>query len=355
MQKPDHSDFWRSLNNNSLLRFLLLFACGWVVVQLIGYFYSVIALFAIAAILAVLMDYPVRFLTRYLPRGIAIALVVVGTLVAAIAFVTLLGFQIVTQGNSLLQSLTNALQNNNLPFREYLRQIDIGQITAVLRSSLSTGLGLVGGLFSNTFNGIFVLVIATYMLIDGRKLWATCLSLLPNKSRRGMPSFRERFNHSVQKNFLGFLRAQVTLIIFLSTASFLVYSLLGVQFSLILAVVVGILDAIPGIGATLGVLIVTVLVFVTQGHWMALKVVIASVILQQIQDNLIHPKVMGKALEINPVLIFFALFVGERIAGLLGVFLAIPITGMIVSWYRGTDLESQLLAEPLPLNEPESD
>jgi len=80
----------------------------------------------------------------------------------------------------------------------------------------------------------------------------------------------------------------------------------------------------PGIGATLGVIIISSLVFVTQGPWTALSVVVVSIVLQQIQDNLIHPKVMGKALNINPVVIFFALFIGERVAGLLGVFLAIP-------------------------------
>ncbi len=351
MHKPDSRDLWQSLNHSALIRFLLVVACGWVLVQLIGYFYSIIAMFTTAAILAVLMSYPVRYLSRYLPRGIAIALVVVASIAIALAFVTLLSYQIVTQGNSLLESLTTAVRTSNLPFKEYLNQLNVDQITTVLRSSLSTGLGLASGLFSNTFTAIFLLVIAIYMLIDGQKIWAACLRLLPNHTRdhRG-ETLRERFDRSVQKNFLGFLQGQMTLIIFLSVSSFLVFALLGVRFSLILAVVVGVLDAIPGIGATLGVLIVTVLVFLSQGQWMALKVVIASVILQQIQDNYVHPRIMGRALEINPVLLFFALFVGEKVAGLLGIFLAIPITGMIVSWFKedAETSESTAQSEALP-------
>jgi len=113
-----------------------------------------------------------------------------------------------------------------------------------------------------------------------------------------------------------------------------------------LALVIGVLDAIPGIGATLAVIIVTLLVFLAQGQWMALKVLIASLILQQIQDNLINPKLMGKTLEINPVLLFFSLFIGERIAGLLGVFLAIPIAGIVVSWYKSQAGAEKLLASP---------
>lgn len=339
MTEPSHHDFWRSLNNSTLLRFLLLFACGWVIVQLIEYFYSIIAIFTIAAILAVLMSYPTRFLTRVMPRPLAITLTVLATLGLAIAFVSLLGFQIINEGQGLLNSISTTLQSSNLPFQKFLQQLNIEQIARVLQSSLGTGLGVVSGLFSNTFTAIFLFVIAIYMLADGRKIWSACLRLLPLR-------IRDRFDYEVQKNFLGFLRAQVLIVIFLATASLIVYSLLGVKFALILALVIGVLDAIPGVGATLAVIIVTLLVFLAQGQWMALKVLIASLILQQIQDNLINPRLMGKTLEINPVLLFLALFIGERIAGLLGVFLAIPIAGMMLSWYRSQTEETNALTAP---------
>jgi len=342
------NQLWRSLNNSSLLRFLLFFACGWALVQTISYFYTVIAIFITAAILAVVMDYPVRKLSVFMPRWVAIMMTVLGTIAIILGFITILGLQILTQGTSLLQNITNSLQNSNLPFNEYLQGINIDQIVGVLQSSLSTGLGVVRGVFSNTFTGIFLLVIAIYMLVDGRTVWSACLKLLP-------ADVRDHFDRNVQRNFLGFLRGQVTLVAFLSTASFIVYTILGVQFSLVLALVVGVLDAIPGIGATLGVIIVTLIVLLSQGQWMALKVIIASIILQQIQDNLIHPKVMGKALEINPIVIFFALFVGERIAGLLGVFLAIPIAGMIVSWSKTDESTPALPLANEPPVEPISD
>lgn len=346
MNDNQPNQLWRSLNNSALLRFLLLFACGWALVQLIEYFYGVIAMFVTAAILAVLMDYPVRKLAAYMPRWAAITITVLATIAIALGFIAILGLQVINQGSTLVNDITTSIQNSNLPFKDYLQRINFDQIIGVLRSSLTTGLGVIGGVFSNTFTAVFLLVIAIYMLVDGRKIWASCLNLLPS-------NVRGHFDRNVQKNFLGFLRGQITLVIFLSTASFLIFTLLGVNFSLVLAIVVGVLDAIPGIGATLGVVIVTTLVFLTQGQWMALKVVIASVILQQIQDNLIHPKVMGKALEINPVLLFFALFVGERIAGLLGIFLAIPIAGMIVSWSKQDETSAIAAADDsVPTIEP---
>jgi len=57
----------------------------------------------------------------------------------------------------------------------------------------------------------------------------------------------------------------------------------------------------------------------------------------QIQDNIIRPKVMGNALELNPVILFLSLFIGERVAGLLGVFLSIPIAGMIAIWIGSSE------------------
>ncbi len=321
-----HDPPWQRLSHSALLRFLLLLASGWAVVQLIAYFRPVLTLFIAAAVLAVLLEYPVRRLVRLgCSRGLAILLTLLAGGGAVSLFVAGLGFQLVNQGSSLLNDLVLGLQRPDLPFHQYLTTIQLSQMVELLRASFGTGLGMIGGAFSNVFAAVFLLVLVVYMLIDNGATWAQALRLLPE-------DVREHFDRSVQKNVLGFLRGQITLMLFLSLASFVVFALLGVKFSLILAIVVGVLDAVPGIGATLGVIVAASLVFLTQGQWLALQVVIASVVLQQIQDNLIHPRVMGRALEIRPVVLFFALFVGERLAGLLGVFLAIPVTGMILGW-----------------------
>lgn len=138
--------------------------------------------------------------------------------------------------------------------------------------------------------------------------------------------------------------------LFLSSTTGLIFPLLGVRYSLLLAVILGIIDAIPGIGATLGTIIVVFLVFTSQGGALALKVAIVCLVLIQIQDNVIRPKVMGSALELNPVVLFLALFIGERVAGLLGVFLAIPIAGMIALWMGSVKEEAALALKESRVN-----
>lgn len=92
--------------------------------------------------------------------------------------------------------------------------------------------------------------------------------------------------------------------LFLSTVTFLVFILLQVPFSLVLSLIIGNIDAIPGIGATLG--IGTVFLFLlTQNVLLAFKVLVASIILQQIQDNLVSPRVMQNSVDVNPVVTIF--------------------------------------------------
>jgi predicted PurR-regulated permease PerM len=337
-----HAPLWQRMSNSALLRFLLVLACGWGVVKLIDHFQAVLTLFIAAAMLAVLLDFPVRRLVRLgCARSMAILLTVLGSIGMVSLFARVLGSQVVNQGSNLLNDLVVAFQRPDLPFHNFIKTIEPTQLIELLRASLGTGLGVVGGAFAGIFGSVFLVVIVIYMLLDNGATWRQLMRLLPEH-------VRDRFNRSVQKNVLGFLRGQITLMIFLCLASLLAFTLLGVKFALVLAIAVGVLDAIPGIGATLGVIAAATVVLLTQGQWLALQVVIASVVLQQIQDNFIHPRVMGRALEIQPVVLFFALFVGERVAGLLGVFLAIPLAGMILGWNKDKEQEESLVTPPSP-------
>ncbi|PZV13248.1 MAG: AI-2E family transporter [Leptolyngbya sp.] len=333
------ASLWQTLNNSTLLRYVLLFASGWITVLVINYFYGTIALFTIAAIFAVLFNYPVVWLTRYIPRGWAIALVFIGAIVLLLGLITGVGLQVLSQGQSLVGELRNGLrQQDFLPFQEFLNQLNISNLVNTFQAGLANGLGIVQSIFSSVFIGMFGTVISLYMLIDGGKLWQSFLTLIPLNSR-------DRFATTFQQSFLGFIRGQLLLMLFLSTTTLLIYPFLGVNYSLILAVIIGLIDAIPGIGATLGVIVVTFLVFVSQGSAIALRVLAVSIVLIQIQDNYIRPKVMGDALELNPVILFLALFIGERVAGLLGVFLSIPIAGMITLWMQSAPKQTTPLLE----------
>ncbi|MGH2413356.1 MAG: AI-2E family transporter, partial [Microcystaceae cyanobacterium] len=138
-----------------------------------------------------------------------------------------------------------------------------------------------------------------------------------------------------------FLRGQFLISFILSTLTFLVFVIFQIPFAFALSITIGIFDLIPGIGATLGVTLVTLIILVQSGWFAALKILAICIILQQIQDNFIAPRIMQSTVQLNPVVVFFALLVGTRIAGLLGVFLAVPIMGIIVSLLDIEEMQSK--------------
>lgn len=348
MNQPSTKNLLERLNNSSLVRFLLFFASGWAIVQILDYFQTVIVIFTFAAIVAFLLSYPVRWLHRFLPHGAAVGVVFFFGMGILVTLTFTVGITILSQGQQLLESLTTFI-NTLVPFleriEEFLKQRNIpinfqvtteqwrDQVLAGLGVGIGYGLATVQIFFANILNLILIAVVAFFMLLDGERLWAFSLKIVPEH-------LQKRFNYLIRKNFLGFFRGQMILCLFLTTFTFILFLVLRVPFPLLLAVIVGLFDLIPGIGATLGVLIVFLIVL-SQKVWLAGQVLIACLVLQQIQDNLVSPRVMQDALNINPVAVFFALLVGAKVAGLLGIFIAIPITGVLVSLFEIDEMKAE--------------
>ncbi|MDZ8028995.1 MAG: AI-2E family transporter [Nostoc sp. DedQUE01] len=338
-------NLWQRLNNLALVRFLLLVASGWAIVQLLAYFEAVIVIFTFAAILAFLLSYPVEWLRRFLPHNAAVGVIFLLSIVIIGGLIITVGLTILSQGQQLIDSITGFL-NSLLPLldnlEDFLRSrnlnIDLSFVQEQLRnqaiSSIVTSLAILQGFLTNFVTFILIAVVAFFMLLDGEKLWNFILKIVPKQRR-------DRFTKVIRRAFLGFFRGQFLLSLFLTSSTFLVFLILQVPFALLLSVIIGIVDIIPGIGATLGISIIT-LVVLSQGFWLAVKVLITCIVLQQIQDNLIAPRIMQGALNLNPVVIFFALLVGARVAGLLGVFISIPIAGVIVSLFEIEEMKSEV-------------
>lgn len=334
----------RQLSNSFVIRFLLLFAFGWASLQLFSYFETVIVIFTFAAILAALLNYPVRWLKRFFPHPVAVILVFLVSLLIIIALAVTFGFAVLSQGQELINrvlTLANSVGYWVAQLESFLQarhlQVNLNAIAGPIRnlsvSGVSYVVSILGSSLTNFLNFILIAVVTLFMLMNGKGVWHFVLKIVPESSRK-------HFADTVEEKLLGFFRAQLILMLALSASTFIVFILLQVPFPLILSLIIGVVDAVPGIGATLGVGIV-VLILLTQDVLLAFKVLVASIILQQIQDNIISPRVMQKSVNVNPVVTFFALLVGARIAGLLGVFLAVPLAGLIVSLLEIDELKGE--------------
>lgn len=337
MSEPPIKNYWDRLNNSQLIRYLLLFALGWAIVQVLAYFSTVIVIFTFAAILAFLLNYPVQWLQRFLPHGVAVALVFLLSLVILGSLALTVGLAILSQGEQLLSQSTN-LVNSVIPLverlEEFLRsrniQVNFSVLEEQLRNQALSGIGIGLSTFqswlSNFVDLILIAVIAFFMLLDGERLWHLALKIFPKH-------LQSKLTATIKRSFLGFFWGRFLLSVFFGISAFIVFLILQVPYALVLAAVAAVFDLIPGIGATLGIGLVA-LILLPQGIWVSLKVLVSCIVLQQIEENLLMPRIMQGSINLNPVVMFFALLVGARVAGLLGIFLAIPLAGVIISLFE---------------------
>ncbi len=345
---------------HSLQRYLILAGLGpvlalnlWVWHQLFLYFEYLISVLVIAAILAYLLDGLVRGLQRFqMTRTLAMILVLGGLLIVLSILGVSLIPAILAQAQQLLENLPEILNSSNdglrgviafgsrfqFPFNfEQITEEIIGQLKVVL--SFIPDLALTT--FSRFVDTLLIFVLAAYMLFDGGQLWRGLMGLVPKP-------WGPIIDQSLRVNIEKFFSAQLLLGLFMFVALFPILASLGVTFSLLFALMIGLAQLIPVIGATIGIgLVVLVLLF--QDFWLAINVLIAALVLQQIKDNFLAPKLLGNIIGLNPLWQFIALLIGGRIAGLLGVLLSIPIAATIkVTIEKIRELEACTLEQTTP-------
>lgn len=321
-----------------LITCLLLLVAGSLALNAISYVGEIVSILITSALLAFLLNYPVAKLQKFLPRGIAAALVYL----AAAIIVAFIGLTIVppvfNQGRQLAVNFPQILESggqqlaefqmwseaNNLPFDVGILQQQLSaKAQEQAQAIASTSLGLLLGTFNWVLDLILILVIAFYMLLDGERVWDSFTSVVS-------PKVQYVLTESLERNLQGFISGQLLLGLFMASILTPAFWILGVPFFLLFAVFIGAMEAIPFIGATLGIGTVTIIV-AFQDWWLALRLLAVAVALQQVKDNLVTPRIMGNITGLSPVIIFTALLLGARIGGLLGVILAIPLTGVLKS------------------------
>lgn len=334
-ETPGRGSIWAVLSTSTLVRFLLLFASGWAAIQLLSYFEVLVLVFVTSTILAFLLNYPASWLSRWLPHGVA-AIAVFVTCLALVAGLSLtLGLAVLSQGQQLADSMQN-FSDSVVPWLSNVEQlletlnipVELEGLEPQLQNQavtiLTSGLGLLQSTFANLVLAILIAVVTLFMMLDGAKIWWWVLNRIPIRHK-------ERFNTVLQRNLLGFFWGRLLLSLFFGVSAFVVFLILGVPFPLVLALIAGVFDLIPGIGATLGIGLVAILLL-SQSVWLAIQALVVCIGLQQVEENLLLPYILKGSLDINPVVMFFALLVGATVAGVLGLFLAVPVAGVIITW-----------------------
>ncbi len=319
------------------LLFPLLALNVWMLGVLLTYFQQLVTLLIVSAILAFLLDYPVRAFERMqIPRTIGIIIVLLMTVTCLVVVgVTVIPI-LIEQSAQLFRNLPNWLEvgkSHGIALESWVKlrnlPIDlqgvsgrlIGQIESQGQELAKQALGFAIGTLSSVVDAILVIVMAFYMLLYGGQLWEGLTSVLPYP-------FGKAFAVALRLNFHNFFLSQFVLALFMTVALIPIFLILKVPYALLFALLIGIAELIPFIGAALGIGLVTGLVLL-QDFGLSVWVGVAATVLQQVRDNVIAPKLMSDFTGLNPIWIFVSLLLGLKIAGLLGVFIAVPIAGTV--------------------------
>lgn len=212
-------------------------------------------------------------------------------------------------------------------------QEQIGSFLDSIQQSVSSGASNIFAFTANLFGGlasfILVLVISFYLVLQKDGVEHFLKSFVPQAHQDYAVDFWKRVQAKLGRWFQG----QLLLAVFAGTAMFIVLWLMGVQYALTIAFMIGVLEIIPVIGPITAGLISLVLISF-QSPMLALGALLAYLVVEQIQQYLLSPVVMARAIGLNPILMIIALLVGVNLLGFWGVLLAIPLAVAVSEFVR---------------------
>jgi predicted PurR-regulated permease PerM len=184
-------------------------------------------------------------------------------------------------------------------------------------------LHLAEGLFQIVLGLILCLITTFYLLLDGRQLGPYLLRFFPAERRPDIV----RVANGIHAVLGRYLRGLVFLIALMSVVTYVCLTVFfGLHYALPIAVASGFLEIIPYVGPALAASIAAGVGFAQGGVGLAAGVFVLYLVLRQLEDQLVMPLVIGRAVHLHPVVTLFAIIVGEAVAGILGMLLAVPIT-----------------------------
>lgn len=193
-----------------------------------------------------------------------------------------------------------------------------------LTGSLGNVLSTTAGVFTGLVSAVAVISMSFYMSLQKNGLKTALMLIAPKQHQKYVASLTDR----IQESFGRWMAGQLVTMIFVGILYFIVLSALGVPYASLLAVLGGLLEIVPYFGPILAAVPATI-VALSLAPITGLMVVISYVTINLIENQILIPKIMNRAIGLNPVLVILALLIGAKIAGVAGLFLAVPIAGAL--------------------------
>ena len=212
------------------------------------------------------------------------------------------------------------LQNINFE-EEILKYANIDNIASVLG-------GLLGA--TNVIFDLFVtIVVSVYMLLERSDIKSFLQNLSKAIFDKKTNEAIARYYRKTNSIFFSFITSQLLDAIIVGIVTGIAMSIMKVKYAVLLGFLIGLFNIIPYFGAIVAVIIAVIITIFTGGFIQAIWLAVVVVALQQIDANIINPKILGNSLNLSPILVIFDVTVGGAYFGVLGMFLGVPVIAFI--------------------------
>lgn len=330
--------------------------------QLTGYLngkIKVISPIIVGFMIAYILNIPMRFFelkvfdkikfVRKKKRGLALLSTLIICILLLIGFFSFVVPQLIQSAESLvdiiptyIEKVTKLVDNliTKYDFNENIMQkiqesgaMIIEYVSNLIMTLGTTLLDISSNVLSGVFNTVVSLVLAIYMLINKENLIRTIkkivLAFVSSKIAGKIAYGAEITDHA----FTGFVRGQLIEAFIIGITCFLGLTLFGFQYALLISVLVGVTNVIPIFGPFIGA-VPSVIILFTVSPSQAIWFIIFIIVLQQIEGNIIYPRVVGSSIGLSGFWVLTAVIVGNNLYGLLGIIIGIPIFATIYTLMR---------------------
>lgn len=320
----------------TIVRVVFIAAAALLVLYAIYLVRKIVLLVFIAGFLAVGFDPAVRKLQKLgLRRGHAVGVLTIAILLTLGGFIAAVLPQLISQitefATNLPDYVTELAQRNDR-ISEFVEQQDLAtklqeatsNVPGGIGSSFGTVLGVAGSVLGSLFNALTVIVLTIYFSLALDRIHEETFRLIPRSKRERA---RELIDPILDK-IGGYIAGNVVISIVAGVVSFIFLVIAGVPFPLALALWVAIADLIPLVGATLGAVPAVIVAFFTSLP-VGIATLVFFVIYQQLENYVIAPRIMKRAIDLSPAAVLLAALGGAALLGAAGVLMAIPIAAAI--------------------------
>lgn len=311
-------------------------------------FFSIVFPFTIAFLIAWSLEPFVKALeNRKVKRKLAVMIVLTVIVLAILGFILLVVPVFVVQVQELVKyapninsTINDVIEKSNEYFNIDLSNLHLEQFTSwdyylnqdFIQKAFSGGLsilttafGVISGILFFIVSAFIVVCASIYMMIDFDKTILRIYAVLPKR----MHSDTDVIVNGFYRIIVEFFRSSIVITIILFILTWITFSIIGLEGAVVLALIVAITNLIPYIGPYVGS-VPALIVALTIDFKTMVIVLIAILILQQLESSFIRPKLMGSSLEIHPAIGLMSVVLFGALFGIIGMIFAMPIMGMVI-------------------------